>query len=71
MKRASYREAVAWIAFNDGNGDTERLDEKHCAYLTSTCLIADLFGVPNERVGKDIVRYRAKEDALEETHSQK
>jgi hypothetical protein len=65
MKRASYREAVAWIAMNDGDGDTERLDPEHCSSLVSTCLIADIFQVPQERVGQDIVRYRAKKDESE------
>lgn len=62
MKRASYREAIFWIAMNDGAGDPERLDPKHCAGIVSAVLVADIFGVPDERVGRDIVRKRQQQD---------
>lgn len=62
MRRASYREAIAWIASNDGDGDDCRLDEREVGYLVTSCLVADVFGVPNERVGRDVVRERVKAD---------
>lgn len=61
MKRASYREAIAWIAANDGAGDDEALDPVHCSEIVSAVLVADLFDVPNEKVGADIVRARQQE----------
>lgn len=62
MKRASYRDGVAWIALNDGAGDTDRLDEAVVAGQVSSLLLADLFGVEASRVGRDVVRYRRNED---------
>ena len=60
MKRASYREAIAWIALNDSAGDNDALDPTRASELVSSVLIADLFDVPMEKVGEDIVRYRKK-----------
>ena len=59
MKRASYREACAWIALNDdaATGDSE---ETISGYI-STLLIADLFAVEPERVARDIARARRRE----------
>lgn len=60
MKRASYREAVYWIAWNDDPADgpdTERI----AAYVTAG-LIADIFGVEPEKVARDVARCRRKED---------
>lgn len=62
MKRASYRYGIAWVAMNDSAGDDNRLEPDEVGYLVSSLLIADLFDVPPERVGADIVRYRKKED---------
>lgn len=52
MKRPGYREAIRWIAENDdtewvGKGDPESV---------SAALVADLFGVSDERVAKDLAR---------------
>lgn len=63
MKRASYRQAVEWIALNDNTGGGERADE--IASYVSTLLVADLFGVEPEKVGKDIERARVREGHLE------
>jgi hypothetical protein len=65
MKRPGYREAIAWIALNDGAGDTPEWSEdpEHVGYLVTACLVADLFGVTNEKVGQDVVRYRQKKKA--------
>jgi len=56
MKRASYREGVAWIAMNDEPGATT----EETAGLISVALLADLFGATSERVAKDVMRYRDK-----------
>jgi hypothetical protein len=66
MKRASYRDAIDWIAQNDGPGDVEALDPKHCAEIVSAVLVADVFDVSSEKVGMDIARRRA---ALNEVKS--
>lgn len=62
MKRASYREAVAWIANNDGNGDDARLSVDEVKGLVSLLLIADIFDVPSVKVAMDVVSFRAKQD---------
>lgn len=62
MKRASYREAVAWIALNDGNGDVDRLDARDIVGMISIALIADIFDVPQIKVATDVVLYRANVD---------
>jgi hypothetical protein len=60
MKRASYREAVRWIALNDSPGDDGGLDPKIASELVTSVLIADLFDVSVERIGSDIVRERER-----------
>jgi len=60
MKRASYREAIRWIAANDAPGDPDALDPNATSHLVTSCLVADLFGLPDERVGRDIVRERER-----------
>lgn len=66
MKRASYREGVAWIAWND---EPEDGDPENVAGYISTGLLADLFHVERERVAEDIVRYRVKHCGVERGHS--
>ena len=58
MKRASYKEAIAWIAVNDGSGDTEWLDLEHVRYMLTVALVADLFGKDSEDVAKAVIKYR-------------
>lgn len=58
MKRASYRNAVDFIAMND---EVDCLEVEQVQGFISTQLVADLFGVPTERVARDIVRLREKE----------
>lgn len=61
MKRASYREAVHWIAVNDDGADgADRTNEASIAGYVTTLLIADIFGVEPERVARDVVRVRCK-----------
>lgn len=56
-KRASYREGIAWIAWND---EPEDLDPVSASEYISTGLLADLFGKDAAEVGAAIVRYRIK-----------
>lgn len=56
-KYPSYRYAVAWIAQNDEPGDR---DPETVGEMTTTMLIADLYGKTNEAVARDIIAYRAK-----------
>lgn len=57
MKRASYREAIRWIA---GNDDTEWVNEAYSdgfAPLSVTAaLVVDLFDADEQRVRQDIKR---------------
>lgn len=59
LKRASYREAVAWIAFNDEPSDR---NPETVAEIISVVLIAELFGTTAERVAGDVIRFRDKDD---------
>lgn len=56
MKRASYREAIRWIATND---DTEFLNEDGILSVTAS-LVADMFEVPDEKVREDLKREIAR-----------
>jgi hypothetical protein len=58
MKRASYREAVQWIACNDNTGSKD--DESEIASYVSTLLIADIFAVEPERVARDVMKQRVR-----------
>jgi len=62
MKRASYREAVQWIADND---EPEDRDVEAIAGYVSTLLIADLFDVEPERIARDVAKYRARKPPRE------
>lgn len=61
MKRASYREAIQWIALNDSAADDDALDPIKVGELVSSVLVADIFDVPSEKVGADVVRERRRE----------
>jgi hypothetical protein len=58
MKRASYREAIKWIARNDESANDD--DFEATRNLVSVCLIADLFDVATEIVAQEVHRVRAK-----------
>lgn len=58
MKRASYRDGIDFIALND---EPEELDEEVVGGLATVLLLSELFGVPRERVARDVVRYRKGE----------
>ena len=57
MKRASYKEAIYWIAAND---DTDWIGDEFGSPSVTASLIADLFGVPAEKVTNDIKRQLKK-----------
>jgi len=60
MKRASYKEAVAWVATNDSGGEVDALEPAVCAELITAALVADIFSVPADKVGRDIAAYRKR-----------
>lgn len=57
MKRASYREAIRWIAHNE---DPEWLNDEEPIPPISALLIVDLFDVEQTRVIADIRRELGK-----------
>jgi hypothetical protein len=59
MKRASYRDAIDWIAQMDSAGDDGADDPQTVSELVSAAMIAELFGVDPIKVGTDVVRRRA------------
>jgi hypothetical protein len=61
MKRASYREAVAWIALNDDAGAAYAMVMSEVAGMISVVLVADLFGKEPHHVATDVIKYRAAE----------
>lgn len=64
VKRASYRDAVDWIAQNDSaDEDSEVLEA--VSSLVSTCLVADIFEVNREKVASDIIKRRQKLSKME------
>lgn len=66
MKRASYRDAIRWIAENDSAGDHNSLEEGPVSELITSVLVTDIFDVAPERVGKDVVRERKRLEAKDE-----
>lgn len=58
MKRASYREAIRWIAENDSSGDD--LSEEECGELVTSVLVAEIFDVDSDKVGRDVFKAREK-----------
>ncbi len=55
MKRPGYKEAVQWIADHDNGANHDH--EEIAGYITSA-LVADIFGVPQEKVGRDVYKKR-------------
>jgi len=58
--RASYREAVEWIALNDGAGDPGALSPEDVACQLSVMLVADLWRKSTLEVARAVVRWRKK-----------
>jgi hypothetical protein len=59
VKRASYRDAIDFIAQNDSPGCFNADDPKTVSELVSSQLVADVFAVDAIKVGRDVVRRRA------------
>lgn len=57
MKRASYREAIHWLAAND---DCHWLSDPEGCFSVATALVADMFDVHTDRVTKDLRRVHAR-----------
>lgn len=60
---ASYKEAVAWIASNDGAGDTPEGMDYAAAHddvrsMISVCLVADVWGKIQDEVAVDVLKVR-------------
>lgn len=63
MKRASYRQGVAWIAENDEPAEP-RIDE--ICLLISVNLLADLFDKDPMDVARDVLKYRDRKNQCAE-----
>lgn len=61
MKRASYREAVEYIALNDNSGSDDALDVIEVASMISVDLIAFIFRIDLNKVAQDVIKVRLKE----------
>ena len=61
MKRASYREAVEYIALNDGPGDPEAEDQDTVMGLVTVGLVVAIFGVTHARAASDVIKIRERE----------
>jgi hypothetical protein len=59
-RKASYEDAVMWIAHNDDPGDREALNEDSVSDLTTVRLVADIFQRDSLQVGRDVVKERQK-----------
>jgi len=58
MRRADYRDAIDWVAQNDSPADKDALDPEAVSMLVTAVLISDIFNVPSNMVGADIVKRR-------------
>jgi len=58
MKRASYREGIEIIALND---EPTILDVEEMIGFPSVMLLAELFGVTQEKVAGDIIKFRRRQ----------
>jgi hypothetical protein len=55
MTTPTYQHAVEWIAFND---DPDEMRVSRVAGYTTTKLVADIFGVSEHKVARDVVTVR-------------
>lgn len=55
MKRASYRDGINVIAYND---EPSEMNPANLIGTISVMLLAELFGVSQEKVAQDVVRCR-------------
>ncbi len=61
MRRPSYRDGIEWIA---GNDEPTEMDSEAVLSQLTVMLLADMFGVEAERVARDVVRLRSREDVV-------
>lgn len=66
MKTPSLTKAIAWIALNESNGDPGRLDPRIVAWYMVSVLVADLFGLTPQEIGRRVVEYRLHQDQLKD-----
>lgn len=59
VKCKGYRFAVEWAALNDESAEQ---DVEVVGQTISVALIADLFSVSTDKVARDVLRLREKED---------
>lgn len=59
-KRASYREGVEYVAWNDDPGSSDALDTEAVGGYISVQMLAALFGKDADKVATDVVEYRKK-----------
>lgn len=59
MKRASYRDAIDWIAQMDSGADDDADNPEVVKNLVSSVLVASIFAVEPIKVGNDVVKRRA------------
>jgi DNA-binding sugar fermentation-stimulating protein len=57
MVRASYKQAVIWIAKNDNSNSATRLSWEALTKKTTIILIAEIFQQPVVKVAVDVVKY--------------
>jgi hypothetical protein len=60
VKRASYRDAIDFVAQNDSAECADAFDEEAVSFLVTAVMVAELFGVPPAKVSRDIVARRRK-----------
>lgn len=57
-RRMGYRETLRWLLDND---DTTWLeDEEHGIISVTTCLVADIFGIDQDKVTRDLKRLKER-----------
>lgn len=62
VKRPGYREAITWMALNDDTEWVTEFAEVEEPASVTACMVADLFGVTQERVTEDLRRALKKRD---------
>lgn len=60
---AKYKDAVAWIAYNDEDSLRTPDDLPTIEGMLTVLLVADLWGKPQREVARAVLRERQKEDA--------
>jgi hypothetical protein len=74
MKRANYREGIAWIALinialPDFVFDPMESDEKNIPEMICVKMLADLFSVSEEKIAEDVKKYRAQFGSVNDVFS--